>query len=396
LNFIHGFENYFKGVMKRSVALSLRGAMMGFPASWAVMPLLTCYAYEASSTERWTCPDGLHPHPLDWRRLSTCGDDMVGRQNPVEARRHTLHLESLDGVLSPTKDAYVERHDGPAVYLEALVMGGKSTDFTVFSPSVGAPGVSVCNWTNSCASQAAQFEKFSNSEGVRRRVLRLTSFRSEYKYAQQCWSLPVSLDPELGGLGVKYPHYPLNSRKKSAVCWYYESLNSFEYFARDARLTLVESSLSDGLRWAREQVFSGFINSIEPDDGFGIPAADLWLVLATPYFSAEIFSGKTYERPLEDPLFSKCSRKFWSNVRSAHFDAPNYVGDFKVLEQRLAEKHTPWQIRADAIPPYFANGFGLVLPGIRKTRLDPFATCPNIWSRMGFETTASRDAPNWD
>lgn len=87
--------------------ITKRGAMMGEPTSWAVLPLVTFYALEKAGK---------------WAALTTGDDALVGGLSPLERERYDSALRSLGGVISAPKSFY-DRHKG--LFCEAPYKNGK-------------------------------------------------------------------------------------------------------------------------------------------------------------------------------------------------------------------------------------------------------------------------------
>jgi len=173
----------------RPAIISKRGAMMGDPTSWALLPLVSLYAWENQS--------------LNSKKVATCGDDLLGYlpRRAIEPLKEDIR--SLGGVVSDAK-SFVHRSKG--LFVEVPYFRGKPQKFDLLSswvaPSGGSKG--TVDWYSLPLCIRA-------IECARGGLWRKTRFRREWSLATKL-GLPLGADPGLGGIRLK------GGLKTSLVC----------------------------------------------------------------------------------------------------------------------------------------------------------------------------------
>jgi hypothetical protein len=375
---------WYKEVMSLSSMLTLRGLMMGFPMSWVLLPMVTLYCFEMSSYDKWiVLPSGMNV-PLNWKEVETCGDDALMRMLPAHSDRHTVLLLSLDAEISPTKDVYTPDPNGPSVYLEYVRDRGKASGFIPLAPLSGAPGQSVTNWMNSASSFFEGAERVHSPAWRVYSLIRNCRWMEDWIYATKYWSIPVSYPYLLGGLGVPQFRNTIRKSEKDMIFTYYAELSTWEFFNPSLRLSCSPSARrSVGLSWARREAWDFNFRHIEEYDGTGIPAEDVWLILANPFFSAEIFSLQPL-RERHPYLASHANRNLYQRIKLKRGKPFSASTSAELFLEEIASKHSAWQIRPENLSQDYTGSFGYPVPGLHRARFEADSDQPWL-SSGGFQ-----------
>jgi hypothetical protein len=270
-----------------------------------------------------------------------------------------MMIESIGGVLSKTKDVYTPFPDGPHVYVEEIRNERSPTGSTVLSPICNTyRPTSQSNWLNTAGSQASILKWCGAPKWKSNMLFNQCPMANEWRYAVRAWDLPVHYPFSIGGRAVPL-RLKFDKSMQDGVFSHYSQLNSFEIACPLFHLNMVSNKNRSGLSWARRFAWSQFSHCIEFDSGDGIPQDDVWVMMASPYFSSENFIRR--ERAEQDSISFLIARsKFYerlSGVRLPSTLSPQRFAD------HLVRQHRRWQVNASLLPPELQGGFGLSTGG---------------------------------
>lgn len=198
-----------------------RGAMMGEPTSWAVLPLVSFYALAKINK---------------FLALTTGDDALVPNMTQADRLKYDAAMTSLGGVISQQKSFL---HPRRGLFCEVPYVQGKAKYFFPLSywtaPSGGSKG--EVNWYNLPAAFAGSlrdqgFEVDRRSLGSRG-LFKYSKFRSTWKAAINM-GLPIGAPEVMGGINV--PHYPVEPNRLAG-----------QWFAKLSSLSLPDLHLYGGL-----------------------------------------------------------------------------------------------------------------------------------------------------
>jgi hypothetical protein len=179
-----------------------RGAMMGDPTSWPVMPLATMFC----------------ARHVRVKKFLTCGDDALLPNMDQEKREaYDAMTARLGGVISKPK-SFLHRSKG--IFCEKPYVRGVPKPFTLLSYWVAPPGGSKgeVNWFNLPTS----YSGFRSQQGLPsgRRALKRTGLwnftlhNAKWKAAHEL-GIPIGGSDLMGGIGhPTYPKVPLRRRRR--------------------------------------------------------------------------------------------------------------------------------------------------------------------------------------
>lgn len=225
--------------------ISRRGQFMGTATSWPLLPLVTLYAFETSSTapsltltrEVAPLPTKRMPNfvdakawfkstshapalvevsrqvPSNWTRLDTTGDDCIASMTLEHSAAHSQMLERIGGRVSKTKDYEDPRR---AVYVEVMLLDGKPEGIPPLGTIVKARGVRNPSWEHFSHSFRTVCAKHAVSRTKREKVYRLATFYPLLRALRRAGA-PVSYPPPFGGVDAMLPETPLGPLQSSIL-----------------------------------------------------------------------------------------------------------------------------------------------------------------------------------
>lgn len=228
MKFHSAVNQYLDDLDSLPSVITTKGAMMGDPTSWPVLPLVTLF-----STRK-----------LKHRRtVRTCGDDVLLVCNKEEFTQFTREYEESCGQLSIEKTF---KHKRKGLFVEIPFVNGKERKIDLLSSWVGPSGGSKgeLNWYN------LPFSVRPN-EMASGGFWKKTRFRACWRAAQEA-GIPVGADSFFGGLGV--PGFPKNAGHQTAQWLRYMSQISLYQLLMRGGLSLVppagaRSGKGDKLLW---------------------------------------------------------------------------------------------------------------------------------------------------
>jgi hypothetical protein len=150
--------------------VSTRGQPMGVSSSWPLLPLVSIFSFERSSTKshieitRTVYPvlrgfgdlnlvkvfdqkedmqTVSRQVPRNYLQIQTTGDDAIMAISKRQSIQHTKLLESLGCIVSPTKD-YYSKH--LAIYTEIIYLDGKVLPIWPVGPLLAPTSIRKCTW----------------------------------------------------------------------------------------------------------------------------------------------------------------------------------------------------------------------------------------------------------
>jgi hypothetical protein len=192
--FLRDYRDWLQNVTSPSLGpLTTKGAMMGDPTSFPVMPMMSAYAAES-----------VHHHPKDGMLT---GDDAAYSGFPqAKVAQYNASMESLGGTISTSKS---EWHREKALFCEVPFYRGVAQKFSFLSYWVAPPGGSKgsINWVSQSLTVVAD-----NRTQGKRRSEGLWEFSPLWRMQQAAFlmGLPMGAPPEFGG--VLHPRFPAASR----------------------------------------------------------------------------------------------------------------------------------------------------------------------------------------
>jgi hypothetical protein len=222
--FHEGYLAYLRGACLSSgseAVITQRGAMMGEPTSWAVLPLVSFYALSKVGK---------------YLAITTGDDAMVPDMTPADRLKYDEALASLGGEVSKPK-SYL--HPKRGLFCEVPYVQGKEGYFFPLSywvaPSGGSKG--EVNWYNLPAAFAGSLRDQGLKTDRRslgdRGLFKFSKFRSTWRAAVNM-GLPVGA-PEMMG-GINLPHFPVEPIRLAG-----------QWFAKLSSLSLPDLHLYGGL-----------------------------------------------------------------------------------------------------------------------------------------------------
>lgn len=205
-----------------------KGQLMGTPTSWPLLPLVTLYSYECSSSAKkktirrdvqdvvikpmaglvnssqWLqAVSGkemptktlLREVPSNYRNVDTTGDDMIAFMTPEHSKRHNVYLESVGGRISKNKD-FEDASYG--VYTEVIIKDGKPIGVSPLGSIIDSHGVRNPEWD----SFSRAYRDICTRHGVgKRRMKKLAHLATHYPIMNALKKLgaPIHYPPQMGG-----------------------------------------------------------------------------------------------------------------------------------------------------------------------------------------------------
>jgi hypothetical protein len=194
--YVHAFQKWLKDLSSPAVGpLTCRGAMMGDPTSFPVMPLMSAYA--------------AHKAHHDSRDGMLTGDDAAYSGFGIEKiAPYETAMQSLGGFISVKK---TEWNLKKAIFCETPYYEGRAQPCLFLSNWVAPPGGSKgeINWATQSLTVVQQ-----NLTAGRPRTYGLWKYSPFWRFQQAAYlmGLPIGAPPEFGG--VNHPKFP-----KFSVHW---------------------------------------------------------------------------------------------------------------------------------------------------------------------------------
>jgi len=246
---------HWNNVHSRHGRVTCQGQPMGVPTSWPLLPLVSIFCFEKSSTKKLITisrkvyatldsfdrvnmsliMDGKQKTillerkvPSNWLEIQTTGDDAIMNIGKKQSLEHTRRLESLGSIVSPTKDFLSKRY---AIYTEIFYDRGKCMPVWPVGPLLAPESTRQCTWY----SQPKALRIIENNFKVRI-PFKKSKFYYHWKFLADL-GCPIWAPEPLGGLNI-YLNYPQGVKRlgKGIRFLLYEELETVLHLSKDLPL----------------------------------------------------------------------------------------------------------------------------------------------------------------
>jgi len=236
---------HWDNIHSRHGKVSCQGQPMGVSTSWALLPLVSLFAFEKSSTKKiktierqvYAVLDSFdkvnlslvfdnkqkkitlkRDVPSNFNCIQTTGDDAIMRVTLDQSKLHTSKLESLGGIVSSTKDFLSNKF---AIYTEIFYEDGKSMNIWPVGPLLAPESTRQCTWYSQPRALKVIEKNF-----IIKIPLQFSKFYYHWKFLAEL-GCPIWAPEPLGGLGLNL-NYPIGFRKLGKRVQYlmYEELKT--------------------------------------------------------------------------------------------------------------------------------------------------------------------------
>lgn len=248
-------ELHWNNTHSRLGRVTCQGQPMGVPTSWPLLPLVSIFCFEKSSPKKLITIDRkVYPTldsfdrvnlslvfdnkqraiilkrnvPSNWLEIQTTGDDAIMNIGKKQSELHTLKLESLGSIVSPTKDFLSKRY---AIYTEIFYEDGKCMKIWPVGPLLAPESTRQCTWY----SQPKALNVIEMNFKVRI-PFRYSKFYFHWLFLADL-GCPIWAPEILDGLNVKI-NYPQGFRRLSKRIRFllYEELEAVLHLSKDLPL----------------------------------------------------------------------------------------------------------------------------------------------------------------
>lgn len=275
-----------------------RGAMMGEPTSWAVLPLVSFYALEKADR---------------YLAITTGDDALVPEMDQSSRMKYDAALQSLGGIVSkpksflhPTRGLFCE-----VPYVNGSVRKHDKLSFWV-APKGGTKG--EVNWYNLVSAFSGELSQqgvaSTRANLVKRGLFQFTKFVRVWQAAREM-NLPLGAPEFMGGI-----NHPTLRDTPSKFLW--------QWFAYLSSIPLEKLILYGGLSLV-PMLDKTSLPSVElqykvrlsklPNDPDGIPIKDAVASLRNPASSLSIFSRSWIGKLAHAPSTRALSQRFNRRIR---------------------------------------------------------------------------------
>jgi hypothetical protein len=305
----------------RQGVITTRGAMMGEPTSWAVLPLVTFYSvYKV----------GL------WRCISTGDDALIPRMTPAKREAYDAASRSLGGIISRPKSFL---HKTRGLFCEQPYEEGHERQYQLLSywvaPAGGTKG--EINWYNlpsAFRGHRLNFEQPTRASLRQAGLFKFSKFQPSWRAACEL-GIPLGADEVMGGL--RHPSYPVMPVKKQSQWFSYLSSISLESLLLFGGLSLIpplEKTEGDRLKAIFNLRMKKELSVLEPPSG--IPIKDALSLIKNPSGVRAIFDRTWSGNLLHVPSLRNVCQKFTRRIDRAK--PSQYIGSPWALLNDLREK----------------------------------------------------------
>jgi hypothetical protein len=338
--------------------VTTRGAMMGEPTSWAVLPLVSFYAMSK----------------VNKTVGRTTGDDaLVPRMSKVDRLRYDEAMASLGGVISKSKSFL---HPRRGLFCEVPYVNGKEKQFFPLSfwaaPSGGSKG--EVHWYN----LPAAFRGSLISQGVEptRKSLgdsglfKYSKFRSTWRAAVNL-GLPIGAPEVMGGIGV--PYFPVVPSRLQANWFAYLSSIKLSDLHLFGGLSLVPQLDKQDIEAAKMMYNLVLMRQMKvqnlPDH---VSINEAVLRARNPSAVRQLFSRPRLKLLKHAPSVRNLARKFHSRIRNVRVMKP--PGSVSLLHADLVGKQNRYIPNSVSMQLMGERNFGFSIRSGRPLN-------PLLWGR---------------
>jgi hypothetical protein len=346
------FEGRGQAVAKQGV-ITTRGAMMGEPTSWAVLPLVTFYS--------------LHKVGL-WKCVSTGDDALIPRMTSAKREAYDAASRSLGGIISKPK-SFLHKERG--LFCEQPYEEGRELQYQLLSywvaPAGGTKG--EINWYNlpsAFRGHRLNFEIPTRASLRTSGLFRYSRFQPQWRAACEL-GIPLGADEVMGGL--RHPTYPVMPSQRPNHWFGYLSSITLESLLLFGGLSLIpplEKTEGDRLKAIFKLRMEKNLSSLEPPSGIAVK--DALSLVKNPSGVRAIFDRTWSGNLLHVPSLRNVCQKFTRRLNRAK--PSQELGSPWALLNDLREKQTRFLPNRDHYVALGERPFGLttraVLPPERK------------------------------